>query len=82
MAVAMCLDLSEPELLYNVTMPLFHEIEIQDVATFLTNRIMHTGDQKRLAAHAVSHTFGDVCTTSIQTRGKPSVGFNRWMVLD
>ena len=81
MAAAMCLDLSEPELLYNVTMPLFHEIDVQDVAKFTSNRIEHTGSQ-RLAAHSVSHTFGDVCTTSVQTRGKPSVGFNRWMVLD
>lgn len=82
MAAAMCLDLAEPELLYDVTMPLFHEIDVQDVATFLTNRIMHTGDQKRLAVHGVRHTFGDSCTTSISTRGKPSVGFNRWLVLD
>jgi len=82
MAASMCQDLSEPELLYDVTLPLFHEVDVQDVATFLTNRIMHTGDQKKLAVHGVRHTFGDSCTTNISTRGKPSVGFNRWLVLD
>jgi hypothetical protein len=80
MAGAVCLDLSEPEALYDATMPNLFELQSTDVLKMLQNRVLHTGAQ-RLSSLAISHDFGPVPKTTARMRGKPSVGFKRWMTL-
>jgi len=80
MASNVCLDLSEPEALYDIGTPNMFEHEANDVIKMMTNKFLHTGAQK-LAVTSVTHEFGDTPKSSFKMRGKPSVGFKRWMVL-
>ena len=81
MAVGMALDLQEPDETQAITIPAFPEVELQDYCRFLANDHLYTEAQD-LAVQTYSHSFGDTAETTITARGKPAVGFKRWLSLE
>lgn len=74
-------DLEEPELDKGITIQAMPEIDSQDVLYFQPIRQLFTGAQ-RLAVQGVTLSIGSTATTSIQLRGKPSLGWKRWLALE
>ena len=81
MAFAASEDLNEPDLEKSATMDCQFEIELDDVVTFEPIREVYTARQT-LAVVGYTHTFGETATTSLELRGKPAVGFKRWLRLE
>lgn len=80
MASAVCLDLSEPEALYEISTPSRWELEPNDILQMGSNELLHTGSQT-LSIQSVTHDFGSSNRSTFRMRGKPAVGFKRWMDL-
>lgn len=80
MAFGALLDLQESPLEKGIRMPLAFEFEVNDMVK-IAPTILSTAAQ-RLALRSVTHTFSDQATTTMQLRGKPCVGFKRWLRLE
>lgn len=80
MAFGALLDLQESPLEKGMRMPMLFELELNDMLKFGPD--MLTTAPQRLAVKSITHSFDDVATTSVQLRGKPTVGFKRWMRLE
>ncbi len=80
MAAAIVQDIGEPEALYDIQTPCLFEMNENGMLNILGNAILHTG-QQNLSVRSVTHTFGEKPKSSMRMRGKPSVGFNRWLRL-
>jgi hypothetical protein len=81
MAFGALSDLEEAPLGQSVTLPLLFEREVNDVVLFAPNLQLHTA-QQRLAVRSISHTFGERCTSTVTLRGRPAVGWKRWLRLE
>lgn len=81
MAFGALRDLEEAQLDKGVRIPCMWEAELNDMVKFAPNAFLFTAPQ-RLALRQVTHTFADQATTSLQLRGKPSVGVKRWLRLE
>lgn len=80
MAVAIAQDIGEPEALYSIDTPSFFEVDENGMLNLLGNQFLHTG-QQHLAVRSLTHTFGRAPKSTFAMRGKPSVGFKRWLQL-
>jgi len=81
-------DLEESDLGASVTFPLMWEAEVNTFGRFegLTRgprglQRLFTGAQK-LAIKTITSTFDDSPRTSVQLRGKPALGFKRWLAVE
>jgi hypothetical protein len=74
-------DLEEAQLDKSVRLPLMPELELNDAVLFLPNERLFTVAQ-RLAVRSITHSYSEQATTTVQLRGKPSVGFKRWLRLE
>ena len=81
MAEAYLYDLADQQLLYGVETHALPEIDPQDIGKFMENRILHSSDQ-RLAVTSIRTIVGERASTSIQTRGRPSIGKKRWKAIE
>jgi len=81
MAYRMLTDLSEPEFSHSIKIQLTPEIDIHDIIGFAPNEKLYT-ERQYLAVSSVSHTFGGNASTSIDVRGKPSLGSRRWLSIE
>jgi len=81
MALSMLLDLAEPEFDHSVTVPLMPTLDIYDIIGFQPNSYLYTESQY-LAVASVDHSFQEDATTTISLRGKPNLGFKRWLAME
>lgn len=81
MAFAAAEDLKEPDLEKSAVTDCLFEIEINDIVRFEVVKELYTVIQT-LAVVGLVHTFGASATTTLQLRGKPAVGFKRWLQLE
>jgi hypothetical protein len=81
MAYGALRDLEVAQLDKGITLPCMPEMELNDFVLFAPNAQLFSGTQ-RLAVKRLTHTIGDTCTTQVQLRGKPSVGWKRWLRLE
>lgn len=84
-ATAMCLsalrDTDEVDLAKSIRIPALPEAELNDIGVFPPNRQLFTG-QQRMTVHKIVDDYAEVSTSTIQTRGKPGIGFKRWLALE
>ena len=81
MALSMLLDLADPEFDHSVTVPLMPTLDIYDIIGFQPNSYLYTESQY-LAVANVTHNFQEDATTTISLRGKPNLGFKRWLAME
>jgi len=81
MALSMILDLANPEFDHSVTIPLMPSLDIHDIIGFQPNSYLYTESQY-LAVANITHNFQEDATTTISLRGKPNLGFKRWLALE
>jgi hypothetical protein len=81
MAFGSLRDLEDPGIQKSISLPLAWETELNDMLRFRPIRDLFTAAQT-LAVRQVTHSWGEQATTSVQLRGKPSVGFKRWLRLE
>lgn len=81
MAVGFLKDLREPLLEVSLTIPLAPELELGDIIYIAPHPKLFTGRQL-LAVKSISHTWGERAQTQLTLRGRPSIGFNRWLSLE
>jgi hypothetical protein len=81
MAFGSLRDLEVAQLDKGITLPCMPEMELNDFVLFAPNAQLFSGVQ-RLAVKRLTHTIGDTATTQVQLRGKPSVGWKRWLRLE
>lgn len=81
MAFGSLRDLERAPLHQTIRIPCLFELEANDILKIGPNTRLHTAAQ-RLAAYSVTHTIDEQATTSISMRGKPTVGFKRWLRLE
>lgn len=81
MALGALLDLEEPPIDKSITIPCFWEAETNDVFVFEKNPLLFTGRQ-RLAVKTIEHSFDKEAVSTIELRGRPSIGFERWLRLE
>ena len=81
MALSMLLDLSDPEFDHSVTVPLMPTLDIYDIIGFQPNSYLYTESQY-LAVANITHNFQEDATTTISLRGKPNLGFKRWLAME
>lgn len=74
-------DLNSPDLEKTATTNLMPFIELNDLIRFEVIKELYTVIQK-LAVVGLTHTVGAKATTQLQLRGKPAVGFKRWLKLE
>lgn len=79
--LALLSDTAEPDLTHSLTLPLTWRIEVNDMLGIEEIRELYTGAQT-LAVSSFRHNFGSTATTTVGLRGKPSVGFKRWLKLE
>lgn len=80
-ALGMCRDLQDAGFGKSVRVAAMWEAELNDMLRFKSNPILFTADQT-MAIQRITHSFGDVATTTLELRGKPAVGFKRWLRLE
>lgn len=84
-AFAMCIgglrDTDETDLNKAVSVPAIPEAELNDMALFPPNRELFSGAQ-RLALKRDTLSLGVQATSEFEMRGKPSIGFKRWLRLE
>lgn len=79
---AILADLKDPLAEINITIPLFFEVETNDIVKLIGDNLHYTGDQV-LSVVSVTHNFGrDDSTTTLELRGKPRLGEKRWLELE
>lgn len=81
MAYAALRDLEEAAIDKSVTLPLMPELELNDYILFTPNAQLFTAPQ-RLAVRSIVHRYAEQATTQVTLRGKPSIGFKRWLRLE
>ncbi len=81
MAFGALRDLEETDLAKSIDMPLCFEMERGDMLRFRPRRGLFTAPQT-MAVKRISHVLADQAVTSLEVRGKPSVGFKRWLRLE
>lgn len=81
MAFGALRDLEEPGIAKSITLPSAWEADLNDMLRFRPTPGLFTAAQT-LAVQQVTHSFGERSTTTVQLRGKPSVGFKRWLRLE
>jgi len=81
MALSMILDLANPEFDHAVTVPLTPFLNIHDIVGFQPNSYLYTESQ-HLAIASITHNFQEDATSTITLRGKPNLGFRRWLALE
>jgi len=81
MGISMILDLSDPEFDHSVTIPIMPSLDIHDIIGFQPNSYLYTESQY-LAVANITHNFQEDATTTISLRGKPNLGFKRWLALE
>lgn len=79
--LALLSDTAEPDLTHSLTLPLTWRIEVNDMLGIEEVREFYTGAQT-LAVSSFRHNFGSTATTTVGLRGKPSVGFKRWLKVE
>jgi hypothetical protein len=80
-ALGMLLDLSGLNVAKSVEVPLTPEMELNDVVRFESSPLLFTAPQT-LAVRKIGHSFSERATTTVELRGKPAVGFKRWLRLE
>jgi hypothetical protein len=80
MAVNIAKDLKDPDFEKTITVPLMPELELNDVLRFSPNELY--SDDQQLAVRSITHNFTSNAVTTAQLRGKPAVGFKRWLGLE
>lgn len=78
MAFGALRDLEDPGIAKSVSLPLAWEVGVNDTLRFRATPGLFTVAQT-LAVKRVVHTFGERATTTLELRGKPSIGFKRWL---
>jgi hypothetical protein len=82
MAQSILEDLKDPEATHGVSAPFFWPIEVSDVHKYAANGVHYDTDQT-LAVVSFRHSVsGKKARTVITTRGKPSGGINRWLMME
>lgn len=81
MAFGAVRDLEEPEINKSVTLSLTPELDQSDRLYILPVRQLFTAPQN-LAITSITHNFGEEWSTTIELRGKPALGFKRWLKLE
>lgn len=74
-------DMEEGKLTAAMTLQFMPEMELNDIVVLDVNPVLHTA-QQRLAVRSLTHTFAEQSTTSVELRGRPSVGWKRWLRLE
>lgn len=79
LANAILSDLKEPSADFEVSVPLFPQIELTDLYTLAANGVHFDVDQK-LAVVGFDHVYSaDECTTTFRVRGTPASGKSMWL---
>ncbi len=79
LASAVLSDLSEPGLSFDVVLPFFPWVEVNDYYEFRPDGLRF-GTLQRLAVYAYRHNLGQgALRTALQVRGKPSSGKANWL---
>lgn len=81
MAYGALRDLEESKLTFSGTVQFMPELELNDIVILDSNPVLHTA-QQRLAVRSVTHSFGEQATSTVELRGRPSVGWKRWLRLE
>ena len=80
-AIAALFDLREPDFEHSVdTLPM-PEIDVGDIVRFDSNDQLYTGQQQQAVTN-LTLSLGERSRSSLQMRGKPTVGFRRWLQLE
>jgi hypothetical protein len=81
MLLAIDNDISSPDLEKVAQTDCLFEVELSDVIRFEVIRELYTVIQ-RLAVVGITHSIGSQAVSTLSLRGKPAIGFKRWLSLE